>query len=544
MATHLESPAYNVCPTESTAAQSFNLNCSLVCYLGRPFQSGFLQINLFRKDCGSNPPAETFLYQPDTFQVGVNCDPNFDDTTPLNPNWVGTAGTVTNQGIGYGYRIRFDTRLTAIRVPASGIYGVRDRLELTVGIYRLMPAVTPYWAECSIITLPMGEIVTASSNDPYSSKYYESDLTQVTFDVPNCTGDVDFIRANLTLFPYRFGCSIYDTEGSQKCALYSDRDGFKRSYTCLMALVTPYNRNTWTPQLVQMGYNSTGCGAGANPACGCYEWGGTTLVPPIATPTNLTVIGCPNESPSTNTQQIQYGIGGVNSTGGSYEIILKTINRGGSICVAARLAGTPSYTIGTFTILQETEPFIAVADFSTLPDHPVIYFYGYEFPSATIKDCIEDHENTGVLPFDLFDNDSGDFGIQIEAGTFDVLGYNAVSIGNIIGYQPSIVMYANVFPVLNDERQKVQQMISENDNKKPQNPLSSGTTNQLMERYKNPCKYFHEEVIEKDGSCGCSSANIYKCDIYGKCKRLTNKLKEELPVCVSCDKYEKRINLL
>ena len=128
MATHLESPAYNVCPTESTAAQAFNINCSLVCYLGRPFQGGFIQVNFFRKDCGSNPPAETFLYQPDFMYVNANCDPNFDDTTPLNNTWVGTGGITTDQGIGYGYRIRCDARLTAIRVPATGIYGVRDRL--------------------------------------------------------------------------------------------------------------------------------------------------------------------------------------------------------------------------------------------------------------------------------------------------------------------------------------------------------------------------------------------------------------------------------
>jgi hypothetical protein len=111
------------------------------------------------------------------------------------------------------------------------------------------------------------------------------------------------------------------------------------------------------------------------------------LDPPDISPSDLLNVGCPNESPSSNIQQIQYGFGGINSYGNSYQVLLKTINRTGAMCVAARIFGG-SWVVGTLSIIQAVDPFIMKADFTGLvQDNPVFQFYGMEFPTNAVMDC-------------------------------------------------------------------------------------------------------------------------------------------------------------
>ena len=518
MKTHIETPAYNACDPSTTQTVGFDANCSLVCYLGQAYISGLLEIDVYREECGSLEPVSTYLYNPSMFYCPVSCPANYDDTTPQNSTWVGSTIVTTSQGSGggYGFRNKFDAILNAVRVPASGSYGVRDYIALNLKTSRLMPD-SLLWSVCNEATMTLVETPASINSDGYFARYYESDLTQVSFNEDDCTKEVKWIRTRLSLLSYRFGCQIDGTPTSKKCNLRTYRDGFFREHSCLVCLVTPSTRYSWNPQVVQIGVNPDGCGIGNR--CGCFEWDGIVLEPIDSDQNDLLYAGCPDETPSTNIQQIQYGFGGQNSSGQAYDILLKTINRTGPICVAARLAilPKPAWVIGTVSVIQDEAPFIMKADFSgLLPDNPVFIFYGYEWPNTIISGCTEEHENTGVLPFNLFDEDSDTFGILEKNGTYDVIGYNNFSLGNIIGYEPSLMM--NTPPKLTINT-----------------PIPSKG---VLGRYKLPCVNLGAE-LRKDSGCGCSGAgaSIYECKIYGECKKITNKIDEKYAVCMKCDKY-------
>ena len=382
--THVGSPAYDICAVVPAGAQGFDVACSLVCYLGAPYISGVIMYHMYRETC-SGGTADTFLYSPSEFTIAVGCSPAYNENSMNNDTWVGNATAVTSHGTsGYGYKIKMDATLQAVYVPPAGGSPASNYLVVTVTTSRLMPG-TLLWAVCNTQSMTLTETTASAAGDGYFSRQYESAITATTFNGTNCSDEVKYVKATVTLMSYRFGCAIANPEPSKKCALRTIRAGITRSYSCLVCLITPATRYAWTPQVAQMGYNAPGCGFGSR--CGCWEWDGVALDPPDISPSDLLNVGCPNESPSSNIQQIQYGFGGINSYGNSYQVLLKTINRTGAMCVAARIFGG-SWVVGTLSIIQAVDPFIMKADFTGLvQDNPVFQFYGMEFPTNAVMDC-------------------------------------------------------------------------------------------------------------------------------------------------------------
>jgi hypothetical protein len=387
--THVGSPAYDICAVVPAGAQGFDITCSLVCYLGAPYISGVIMYRMYRETC-SGGTADTFLYSPSEFTIPVGCSPTYNENSMNNDTWVGNTTAVTSHGTaGYGYKIKMDATLQAVYVPPAGGSPASNYLIVTVTTSRLMPG-TLLWAVCNTQSMTLTETAASAAGDGYFSRQYESAITATTFDGTNCSDEVKYVKATVTLMSYRFGCST-SYGSSEKCALRTIRAGITRSYSCLVCLITPATRYAWTPQVAQMGVNAPGCGYGSR--CACWEWDGITLNPPDIYPSDLLNVGCPNESPSSNIQQIQYGYGGTNSYGHSYEVLLKTINRTGAMCVAARIFGG-SWVVGTLSIIQAVDPFIMKADFTGLvEDNPVFQFYGMEFPTNAVAECESNYES-------------------------------------------------------------------------------------------------------------------------------------------------------
>ena len=471
---HVEQPAYYTCATGGKPV-GFDINCSLICYLGRPFISGMLTVETYMSSCEDALPIPTYGYNPNAFFVSVGCSPAYNDRTLLNNTWVGTATAETSHFTpGYGYRVRFDVILTA----AEG-----GGLSAVVTTLRLMPGNPPYWATCNTATFTL-----TMTADNYRTREYTSVIIPVSFDEANCTSEVKFMKARLVLDAYLFGCAVADVANAQKCALYSMRGGLLRSYSCLMCLVTPAVRHAWNPQMIQLGYNPVGCGMGSR--CGCWEWDGFVLTPLDSDPMDLRSVGCPDETPTSNIQQIQYGRGGKNSTGHSYEIILKTINRTGDICVAARVSGSP-WVIGAFGVIQEVNPFIGIASFTGLvADDPVFYFYGMEFPTATVLSCDE------------------------------LLGHRGV---------PDM-------PALMDTNGTSNEMTTTTGVTPPPPPMPA-EVKKIVSVIQNPCIHLGN-ALEDVPSCGCGgkSAVKHECKLYGTCRVYSRD--KTIQNCVDCPSYK------
>jgi hypothetical protein len=234
-----------------------------------------------------------------------------------------------------------------------------------------------------------------------------------------------------------------------------------------------------------MGVNASGCGYGSR--CGCWEWDGVALDPPDLYPLDLRNAGCPNESPSSNIQQIQYGYGATNSYGHSYEVLLKTINRTGAMCVAARIFGG-SWVVGTLSIIQAVDPFIMKADFTGLiEDNPVFLFYGMEFPTNAVADC-----------------QSG-YGAE---------GYGALPVAGGIPPAPERASGAT--------------------------PDQLDMLRRIKLRMASPCQHLGE-ALETVPSCGCGGTLAIKhgCSVHGQC-RISSRDKA-LPNCIDCDSYVQRV---
>jgi len=466
--THVEKPAYNLCDPEASDAKGFDLACSLVCYLGEAFISGAVTYSLYSEAC-DGVPVDTFLYAPSEFTFPIGCSPNYDDTVMLNNTWVGTGSVSTSHGItDHGYKIKLDATMIAV---APG------QLVLTVVTSRLMPG-TLLWSECNTQAMALSETPESAASDGYFARYFESALTATTFSGVDCSDEVKYVKSRIILMSYRFGCATGNPQSAPKCALRSLRGGIHRLYSCLVCLITPAARYAWTPQVVQMGNNPIDCGDAAGTGCGCYEWDGVIITPNHQTKEDVLNIGCPDEAPDTNIQQIQYAFGGNNSFG-TYQIILKSINRTGAMCIAARIFGQPTWILGTLTVLQEVDPFIMQANYTGLLDgDPVFQFYGMEFPTAAVRECVASVNESAPPPLEPHDSTT-------------------------------------------------QMMI-------PAFSLAREMATRMQSVRTRPCVSLGM-ALEDSPSCGCGGGILHQCGVHGECRQAGNDPEKKL--CWKCDDY-------
>jgi len=212
-------------------------------------------------------------------------------------------------------------------------------------------------------------------------------------------------------------------------------------------------------------------------------------------PSDLTIVGCPNEpapysSPPSTKQRIQTAILG-SSSYGSYEVVLKTIGLG-SICVAARLIGmtTGAWVIGSLTIVKSVNPFIMTASFSgLLAGNPVFQFYGMEFPTSVLQDCI--NAISGPPPMEP----------------------HAIRNLKILEAPMPISIPPQESPAIAKAREMVKR---------------------IYQVKAQPCKSLGM-ALEQTASCGCGGAVLHECSTHGQCRQSGNDPKTKL--CWQCSDY-------
>jgi hypothetical protein len=426
------------------------------------------------------------------FFVPIGCPDNYNEDTPYNDTWAGSINYTTSHGVidsvVAGYRLKIDAVMTAISV------GV---LSLTITTSRLMPDTLEYVA-CNSITMAMTETPASVASDGYDARYYESELLETSFNVDACGGEVKKVRATVVLMSYHFGCGITYTPGADKCNLRTTRGGAIREYSCLVGLASPSDGTSWLPQVVQLGVNPANCHL--TDRCGCYYWDGYQMHPSHSMPADLLIVGCPNEpapysSPPSTKQRIQTAIIG-SSSYGSYEVVLKTIGLG-SICVAARLIGmtTGAWVIGSLTIVKSVNPFIMNANFSgLLPGNPVFQFYGMEFPTAVLQDCIDAID--GPPPMEPHDAPHRQFITEPSVQ------------GSTLLPSPSSQSLEMI---------KAREMVKK-----------------IYEVKARPCVNLGM-ALETAPSCGCGGGILHECSTHGECRQAGNDTKKKL--CWKCDDY-------
>ena len=474
--THVSTVGYNLCDPNPVEAKNFDVNCSLVCYLGEAFVTGQVYLQLYREDCDGGLIG-TRLFRPNMFWIQVGCPSNYDEDSPRNNTWTGSTTTDTTQGYDYGwgpdfgYRIKMDATLTAISPSV---------ISLTISTSRLMPDLTYFGCNStSFVVTEVGNQLTSDSD----YKLYRSELTPVTFDLENCGGEVKYAVAELSLQRYKFGCSQSYDNNAVKCNLSTKRGGFLRQYSCLVCLITPKDRVSFSPKVVQLGVNPFECDNSND--CRCLNWDGYSLQPQsprMDMDQSMVTAGCPDEIPYSNPQKIQYG--GVNE----YRVVLKTI-KDGPICVAARYLNGP-WVVGTLTILKYTNPFIMQADFSgLLGGDPVFQFYGMEFPTSVIEDCQVNPVPEVIQSF------------PIKEKTEDPL----------IEYHKKEDL---------EEDAKISKALD--------------MVKKIHKIKHNPCISLGM-ALEKTPSCGCGGGILHECKKHGTCRQAGNDPKVQL--CWKCSDY-------
>jgi len=204
---------------------------------------------------------------------------------------------------------------------------------------------------------------------------------------------------------------------------------------------------------------------------------------------SMAFVGCPDEYPASNTQNIQYG------ESGNYRVVLKTI-KDGAICVGASYQRQP-WVVGTLTVLKNTNPFIMQASFSSLPGSPIFQFYGMEFPTTLIEECI--NGMTGPPPMEPHD-------------AISWLRLNASTLQNedVKPLPPST-------PPDNPAILQAREMVKK-----------------IYEIKNRPCINLGM-ALEAAPSCGCGGGILHQCSTHGECRQAGNDTKKKL--CWKCDEY-------
>ena len=483
--THVNNVGYNLCDPNAVETKGFDVKCSLVCFLKQPYISGVVTFKTYKEDCDGNPVG-TRLHAPNSFMILIGCPSDYEEGSLMNNTWVGTASHTTSQGVDLlgnpaGYRLKFNAVMTA---------NYSGTLSLSIDTARLMPGSLEY-VSCNSISMELTEIVTTDDGD--YGRNYESELIPTTFNDDECGGEVKYVKAEIALISYHFGCATDYVPSAPKCNLRTDRGGFIREYSCLVVLASPSDRVSWRPQVSQLGINSPECDEGND--CGCYYYDGVAISPARENKSEVLNIGCPDENFSSRKQRIQSGYVGVSGLG-RYEIILKTVGVG-SICVAVRLVGntTGPWVIGSLSVVQAVGPLVMVADFSgLLAGNPVFQFYGAEFPSADIEDCV--NALTGPPPMEPHDAPHRQF-------------INA----------PSSQKSA---PIPSPSSQNLEMVKAREMVKK------------IYEVKARPCVNLGM-ALEAAPSCGCGGGILHECSIHGECRQAGNDTKKKL--CWKCDDY-------
>jgi len=476
--THVAKIGYSLCDPDAVESKSFDVNCSLVCYLKQPYISGVVTFYTYREDC-NNQLVGTRLYAPNFFMILIGCPSDYNEDSVMNNVWTGTASHTTSQGVDNlgepaGYRLKMEAVMAAL--PSGN-------LNLSVSTSRLMPGSLQY-VGCNSVGFELTEI---TGSDGEYGRNFRSPLVATSFNDNECGGEVKYVMAEVALISYHFGCSLAYQEASPKCNLRSRRGGFIREYSCLVALATPKDKTSWLPRVSQLGVNGENCGQNDN--CGCYYYDGIQMFPHREFPNELLNVGCPNELPFNKIQRIQCGQIGVSGMG-KYEIILKTIGIG-SICVAVRVFGITAgpWVIGSLTVLKYTSPFIMQADFTgLLAGDPVFQFYGMEFPTATVEDCqvnpIQDSaysETPEEFKTKLIENNSKESSATEES--------------------------------MNKAREMVKR---------------------IFQVKNKPCVSLGM-ALEEVASCGCGGSVLHECKIYKTCRQSGND--EKVQLCWKCSDY-------
>jgi len=414
----------------------------------------------------------------------IGCPSDYQEGSFINNTWTGTANHTTSQGVDVmglpaGYRLKLDAIMTA---------NPTGTLSLSVSTSRLMPGALEY-VGCNSVGFELTEI---TGSDGYYGRNFESELIPTTFNDNECGGEVKFVKAEIALISYHFGCATVYEPSAPKCNLRTNRGGFIREYSCLVVLASPSDGVSWRPRVEQLGINSDVCEAGDS--CQCYYYDGVAIHPARNFKESLLYIGCPGEMPTSNVQRLQMVSVGVSGMG-KYEIILKTVVLG-AICVAVRVVGTTTgpWVIGTLTVVQGVGPLIMVANFSgLLAGDPIFRFYGAEFPSAAIEDCV--NALTGPPPMEPHDAPHRQF-----------IAAPASQGGAPL---PS--------PTQSLDMTKAREMVRK-----------------IYEVKARPCINLGM-ALETAPSCGCGGGILHRCSVHGDCRQAGNDPKKKL--CWQCDDY-------
>lgn len=503
--THVEKPGFNICdPTPAVSAKIFDMNCSLVCTLGELFVDGgimFSRLRIHPDECDGEDRGTRWISQ--LHMVSIGCPSDYDEESPANNNtWVGSNVVVHGQGKDFDNKfptpeiprmpydwgpdfsvpIKTDVTMTAI---APGHVG------LTITTLRLMPDTNTYFT-CGSVTMSCFETDWSVANKGNGGRTYASEITEASYDAEKCGGDLRYMHAQVSLRAYDFGCSTINDEFGEKCNLKSGA----KTYSCLVCLVTPKTPLAWNPYVVQLGVNSQSClqyGIG----CGCFKYQDQKIFPAPQyqsfDPLFFVDAGCPDEIPHTNKQRIQYGYSSEWPSGKQIHIMLKTVENG-ALCVAAKTVDEYNvespWIIGSLSSVQSFSPFIMKADFSGLiAGDPVFQFYGMEFPTALIQECIDTVEQPAGPP-------------PLEPH------------GRTLTLEPAPTKQFSDRPEVIAAKAMA---------KKMQSVRASPCINLGM-------------ALETAPSCGCGGGILHQCSVHGECRQAGNDLKKKL--CWKCDDYQ------
>lgn len=479
------------------------IDCSLACTpIGWPMQAGYLFIDLFVQPVDCPPPLPRSIYC-NSLSIYMGCKPS---DPVMDGVWQGqtldNCIALSKDGQSYGLTLQTCARMA---VASDG------KINVNVEINRIAPAsdITPppqdnlnQIVPCVTFNKTLGwhnptPEINVQREYTYPGGKEDNKAFDITLTNPDtCPLDIKSAQMSFIMIPYAVGCNGTAEAGAEsKCAF----DSGTKTYSCFSALIKPSQPGAFRPYWTQLGVNTLA----TNGNFGCSEGynSKTTSSPPepaILLPQNplgfrypdidILNIGCPGEDPvNSDYQQIQYGSGGL------YEILIKSVNKGG-FCVALKNASFPgAWSIGTeigfnSTIFNQTGHYIKTYSFESLPGSPIAIIYGLQFPQGITSQCLE---NKNVFQ-------------QVFSSTEP---------------EPQ-----------EEQQQQVVSMTMPSDAMKKQ---VQEMRQKMIDVREKPCIYLGQQ-LETVPSCGCAGGNLHECAKYGTC-RITGNTKEMN--CWRCPDY-------
>jgi hypothetical protein len=464
------------------------IDCSLACTaIGWPMQAGYLFIELFTEPTDCPPPQRSSIYC-SGLSVYMGCKPS---DPIVDGVWQGQSLdnciALTKDGQSYGLTLQTCARMTV---------GSDGKINVNVEINRIAPAsdITPppqdnlnQIVPCVTFSKTLGwhnpaPEINVQREYTYPGGKEDNKAFDVVISNPDtCPLDIKSAQMSFIMIPYAVGCNGTAEAGAEsKCAF----DTGTKTYSCFSALIKPSQPGAFNPYWTQLGVNTLptngnfGCSEGINSK--------TTVTPPepaILLPQNplgfrypdidILNIGCPGEDPvNSDYQQIQYGSGGL------YEILIKSVNKGG-FCVAMKGGG--GWSIGipvsfNSTIFDQTGHYIRTYSFPGLPDNPIAIIYGLQFPQGITSQCLE---NENVFQ-----------------------GPTLLTSSQPEGSQEQQPVSFSMPPI--EERRSIKETI------KKMNDVKT-----------KPCVHLGMQ-LETVPSCGCAGGTLHECAKHGVCRIFGN----------------------